>query len=278
MDERMISGVFRVLSPVLLACFGLALVPNAMSQTLQLSFEVATIKPTDISKANTGLYSGVVVEPDGRLFAKRETVTDLVKWAYHLQSNLQVIADQKWVHREVFDIEAKPSDDLIAELKNLTPSEREEKLRSCLKDLLATRFKLKVHQDTKVLATYALEKETSSKELSLLEATNGRTLPPQITHPGIMWTPGKAVARQATAGDLIGALMMQPECEGRFVIDKTGLTGKYDFALNWSPDSRDPDQPSLFTALKEQLGLQLRPSKDSVNVIVVDVAEQPSAN
>jgi bla regulator protein BlaR1 len=267
----------RIVSPILLGCLGLALVPNAKGQTSQFVFDVATIKQTDLNQGPNGLYSGVI-ESNGRLFAKRETVVDLLKWAYNLKSDLQVIGGQKWTNREHFDIEAKPSDELIAALKKLTAAEREEKLRLCLRDLLATRLKLKIHQDTRLLATYVLEKEGSSKEASLLVTSNGRKLPPEITYPGIMWSPGKAVAKQATIQQLLELLMMQQECEGRFVIDKSGLTGTYDFTLIWSPNGQDSDQPSLFTAVKEQLGLQIKPSKDAVNVIVIDNVEEPSAN
>jgi uncharacterized protein (TIGR03435 family) len=78
---------------------------------------------------------------------------------------------------------------------------------------------------------------------------------------------------------------MQPEIGGRLVVDKTGLTGKYDFTLRWTPDmGQGADQPgadagpSLFTALQEELGLRLQPTKAPVDMLVIDHVELPSAN
>ena len=81
---------------------------------------------------------------------------------------------------------------------------------------------------------------------------------------------------------LVTVLSMQPEVGGRLVVDKTGLTGKYDFTLRWTPDtiqSADSDAgPSLFTALQEELGLRLESTKAPVDVLVIDQVELPTAN
>ena len=81
------------------------------------------------------------------------------------------------------------------------------------------------------------------------------------------------------------ALSMQPEIGGRLVVDKTGLTGKYDFTLKWTPDmgqGADPPStdagPTLFTALQDELGLKLQPTKAPVDVIVIDHVEMPTPN
>jgi uncharacterized protein (TIGR03435 family) len=76
----------------------------------------------------------------------------------------------------------------------------------------------------------------------------------------------------------------QPELDGRPVIDKTGLTGLYSFTLNWSPQrlnaasSPDPTGPSLFSALREQLGLRLEPAKAPVPIVVIDAVSPPTPN
>jgi uncharacterized protein (TIGR03435 family) len=88
----------------------------------------------------------------------------------------------------------------------------------------------------------------------------------------------------ALAWQLAKLLSLQPEIGGRTVLDKTGLTGKYDFTLKWMPESpvngpsTQGDLPSLFTALQEQLGLVLRNAKASVDVITIDSASPPSDN
>jgi uncharacterized protein (TIGR03435 family) len=90
---------------------------------------------------------------------------------------------------------------------------------------------------------------------------------------------------------LVKVLSGQPEMDGHIVIDKTGLTRKYDFTLKWEPDSmtdgpsskaetnsQSESLPSFFTALQEQLGLKLVSSKEPVDVVVVDSADRPSEN
>jgi uncharacterized protein (TIGR03435 family) len=93
--------------------------------------------------------------------------------------------------------------------------------------------------------------------------------------------------------NLARSLGGQPEMDGRPIVDKTGLTGQYDFTLRWTPfdaatgggpspvaavTDPGPQWPSLFTALKEQLGLKLTPAKAQIEVIVIDSAEKPSEN
>jgi uncharacterized protein (TIGR03435 family) len=87
---------------------------------------------------------------------------------------------------------------------------------------------------------------------------------------------------------LVGTLSRQPEMDGRIVVDKTGLTGRYDYSLHWAPQRLTasngtaaadvPDGPSLFTALREQLGLKLESQKADVEIVVVDHVEAPSPN
>ena len=96
---------------------------------------------------------------------------------------------------------------------------------------------------------------------------------------------GLLEGNDADAATLVTALSMQPEIGGRLVIDKTGLTGKYDFTLKWTPDmglGADPPSadagPTLFTALQEELGLRLQPTKAPVDVIVIDHVELPTEN
>jgi uncharacterized protein (TIGR03435 family) len=82
-------------------------------------------------------------------------------------------------------------------------------------------------------------------------------------------------------GEPIGSFAMAlSHAAGRMVVDKTGLTGKYDIALTWMPDEQQADVPgpSIFTALKEQLGLKLVPGKEAVDTLIVDHLEAPSEN
>ena len=88
--------------------------------------------------------------------------------------------------------------------------------------------------------------------------------------PGSGRVTGHAVEMGPLARDLY-------DWTGRPVVDRTGLTGRFDFTLNWAPEgSTDTDAPSIFTAVQEQLGLKLEPSRGPVDVLVVDSAERPT--
>ena len=103
---------------------------------------------------------------------------------------------------------------------------------------------------------------------------------------------GDLTGSGAPTGMLADVLSRQPELSNRLVQDKTGLAGDYDWTLKWTPapmnspsspdgaapPAEDPSTPSLFTALQEQLGLKLEPQKDTVEIVVIDHVEQPSAN
>ena len=167
--------------------------------------------------------------------------------------------------------------------------------------LLADRFKLKVHQETKELAIYALIVAKNGPKLH--EAKPGDTYPNGLKGPdarsgaGMMFGGREGLTAQGVPiANLVRHLSLQL---GRTVIDKTGLAGKYDFTLKWTPDEirssmfkgpesgppgpastafSDSSGPSLFTALEEQLGLKLESQKGPVEIVVIDHVERPSEN
>jgi uncharacterized protein (TIGR03435 family) len=114
----------------------------------------------------------------------------------------------------------------------------------------------------------------------------------------MMMSPGRLTANDAPISFLAEALGRQPELGGRLVVDKTGLTAKYDFTLQFAPERQmlmpgtndqppmganappppDPNAPSIFTAIQEQLGLKLEPTKGPVQTLVIENIEPPSEN
>ena len=155
--------------------------------------------------------------------------------------------------------------------------------------MLADRFKLKAHRETKDLPMYALVVAKGGFKLKDADPNNtypnGIKGPDGVSHAGMMMMrrdmlTAQAVPISSLAGNLAGQLH-------RIVLDRTGLTGKYDITLRWSPDEMSNEQqdaattisaPSIFTALDEQLGLKLESTRGPVDAIVVDHIEMPSEN
>jgi uncharacterized protein (TIGR03435 family) len=156
-----------------------------------------------------------------------------------------------------------------------------------LQSLLDERFKLKIHRETRELPVYSLV-PAKNKGLGLTESALGdcaaasapeaspvSTIACGTVNPG----PGRINGHRGRISQLCDRLSTML---GRTVVDKTGLTGFYDIALTWTPDSTvasdELSGPSLFTAIQEQLGLKLEAGKGPVQVIVVDSAEKLSSN
>ena len=161
--------------------------------------------------------------------------------------------------------------------------------------LLADRFKLKVHPETREQPVYALVIAKNGPKLT--EAKSGDTYPNGIkdafdghTGPGVVNSSKHRIAGQAIPISTL--VMILTQTVDRTVMDKTALTGKYDLKLDWTPETAastspgtdsavpppDDSGPSIFTAIQDQLGLKLEPAKAQVEVLVIDHVEQPSPN
>ena len=161
-----------------------------------------------------------------------------------------------WVGSEEYDIVAKPQ----GETSN-------EKILAMARDLLAERFNLTLHHESREMPV-----------LALAVAKGGPRLQPSVGAggPEIRGGRGRLVARQVTMGLL--AAQLAGRVLGRVVLDRTGIAGKFDVNLEWTPDENPDLGPSIFTALQEQLGLKLEPQKGVVDILVIDHVERPSAN
>jgi uncharacterized protein (TIGR03435 family) len=235
------------------------------------TFEVATIKPVD-HDPKAGRY--ITMQGANRFVVKDYTLKLLIAAAYDLNSR-EISGGPGWVESDYYDIVA------------VTPGEvrptRDEQMKM-LRGLLAERFKLTFHREQKEFSIYELEVAKSGPKLKPSAAAADD--PAQListVYPQRMVLPG----RNATLGEL--ASLMQRAMLDRPVVDKTGLSGRYDFDLEWAPDetqfggevpaaSADAPNPPLFAAIQQQLGLKLESTRGPVETLVVDKAERPSAN
>ena len=238
------------------------------------SFEVASIKP---SKA----WHPPIISPVS--YSVSATALTLIYDAYGPLLPGQVSGWPGWSTSEMFNVEAKVDEKSAAALQKLPPKEQARRRQLMLQSLLADRFNLRVHHETKVLPVYELvvAKGGSKMKESQAAGTNTNSI-------------GRLKAKGMPMTDLALLLTM---FVNRFVIDKTGLPGKYDFDLHstpegmsdmseenrqfWPEKNSGPEKisgPSIFTALREQLGLKLKSAKDPVDLLVIDHIEPPTPN
>jgi len=232
------------------------------------SFEVATIKPTKPGTQGKGL----VIR--GHQFSTVNfSLNDLISFAYGVHIR-QVTGGPSWLESDFYDISAEPD-------VEGTPNRKQ--LEGMVQKLLVDRFKLTFHHDKKELTVF-----------TLVVAKNGSKLTPSAGDPkglpGLFFRGlGNMVVNNANMSDFTG--LMQAAVLDRPVVDQTELKGRFDFTFKWTPDesqfggrggSAKSDAadapPDLFTAIQEQLGLQLKSAKIPVDVLVIDRVEKPTEN
>ena len=266
------------------------------------AFEVASIRP------NTSGDGRVMMQNQpGRYIATNVSLRLLIRNAYQLQDS-QITGGPGWASSDRFDINAKVPDEFRG-MAPPAPGSGPSPLGLMIRALLAERFKLVVHNETKDAPIYALVLARSDGKLgpalkksetdcaATFGAGPGRGRgpmpppgPPHEPMPcGIRIGPGNMAVGGSPLSQVANSLGM---FAGRIVLDRTGLTGNYDFSLAWTPDQMaqrppgapdplingvavDPNGPSLFTAVQEQLGLKLDSQRGSVDVLVIDRAEKP---
>jgi uncharacterized protein (TIGR03435 family) len=235
------------------------------------AFEVATIRPVDPA-AQSGRF--IKMEGDHRFIAYHFTLNLLIAAAYDLNPRT-VSGGPKWVDSDHFDI------------LGITPGDarptREQQM-AMLRTLLTDRFGLTFHREPKVLSIYEMQVAPGGPKLKPTAAAPGAPINVVNTvYPSKVVLP----ARNATIQDVVA--MMQRAMLDRPVVDKTGITGRYDFDLEWAPDETqfggalvpapsDSPSPPLFTALQEQLGLKLVATRGSVDALIIDHAAQPTVD
>jgi uncharacterized protein (TIGR03435 family) len=247
--------------------------PRLMPADAKPTFEVATIKPSRPDAPGSSILVG---RGGSNLFTTTNTtVADLIVFAYGLHAK-QVTGGPAWMESEKYDLSGKPD---LPGMPNV------EQLKTMVQKLLADRFQLTFHRDKKELSVYALTVAKGGPKLNKSESAG--------TLPGFGGRgPGNVMVRNSGMGEFAGFL--QSRIVEKPVVDQTGLTGRYDFTLKWTPDPAqlaamgpnapppppaDADAPpDLFGAFQQQLGLKLEPTKAPVEVFVIDKVQKPSEN
>jgi uncharacterized protein (TIGR03435 family) len=261
------------------------------------TFEVATIKPSSRDLGRS--FHTHIWRNDNSYRTENTTLRDLIRDAFDANSPAQLTGGPDSLLDSRWDLNAKIGDEEYAKLEKLSRDDRNRAMHLMVQPLLANRFALKVQVATRELPVFNLviEKGGSKLQPAAPETTTASAADPQGSPPGAPAKPhghgvstninhdqGTMTATDATPADLTVILGRQPELDGRTVIDKTGLTSRYDWTLQWQPQrlsgapAPDAAGPSLFTALREQLGLGLEPSRGSVEVVVVDAVSGPTPN
>jgi uncharacterized protein (TIGR03435 family) len=233
------------------------------------TFEVATVKPS-----NPDLQGKGFTVRGREVLTINTTVRDLIAFAYSVHPR-QIVRGPGWLETEKFDVTGQPD---IEGVPN------QQQMRTLVQKLLADRFKVTFHREKQELPIYALV--VGPKGPTLTKSSGDPNGLPSLVFRGL----GSLPAINASMTDF--ATVMQAAILDRPVVDRTGLAGRFDFTLTWTPDETqfasmgvkvppppaDATAPSLFTAIQEQLGLKFEPSRGPVDVIVIDSVEHPSPN
>ena len=242
-----------------------------MARNANPGFEVATIKPSKPDETNRDYdIEGRNVSTTGT------TLDDLIGYAYDVHRT-QIISAPGWAESNRYDVAGVP---------NVPGEPNDAQMKSMMRKLLADRFQLRFHTQRKELRVYVLAvAKGGPKHLTKSAAPEDEDfgIPIESAEGGLKIVVFNGTMTNFAVFGLQGGVMDRP------VLDKTGLTGRYDFSMTWLPDLsqfggktqmpafKNP-QPDIFTAIREQLGLTLTPRKTETDVMVVDHVERPSQN
>lgn len=227
-----------------------------------LRFEVASIRQHRFAGDEP---SDRRVLPGGRFVGTNTNVRTLLRIAFGIDEN-QMSGAPGWVDSETFDINAVTEDH--AEIKTT------QQFQQVILSLLVDRFGFKFHREQKEGPVYWMELDKPGKLGPALKPSAPDSRAGMSTNSNGARTVMKV--SNASMVDVAAALRRQA---GRPVEDHTGLSGKFDFTIEYAPqETADSADPSLFTVLKEQLGLKLRPAKGPIEMLVIDQISEPSAN
>jgi uncharacterized protein (TIGR03435 family) len=262
----------------------------------EYTYDVAFVKPSKPGNRDS-MSMSMTPTPDG-FAATNVTLQMLITLAYGVDDD-QITHAPNWLDADRFDVGAKMDGSVMDQLQKLTKDENKLARQHMLQALLADRFKLTIHRETKALPAYSLVIAKNGPKLK--EAKSGDTYPNGFVTPAGRGGAGQLMLSASATGykfvaqgipfpTLVNWLSTQLR---RPVSDKTGLTGNYDVTLTYSldygqfrtpsdgtslPPAPDATSPSLLTAVHEQLGLKLESGKGGGETIVIDHVEKPSGN
>ena len=293
---RAVSNVLAITALVVLrAVATLAQTTPAVDDAKLPRFEVASVKRHQTRDSRVS----VVEQPNGAISMTNVPVRQLIVLAYQVQK-YQIIGGSSWLETDRFDVNAKANRNLPD-----APGSGPSPLQLMLRDLLADRFKMKSHRETREMPVYDLvtsridgllgsQLRPSTADCSQPADPRGPVAPSGQGDPldGLRCGLSARVGRIGGKGLPLAQLAtVLSDSIGRTVIDRSGLPGRYDFLLDYTPDPiagasstkpatvngapTDESHPSIFVALQEQLGLRLAPARGAVDVVVIDHIESP---
>ena len=240
-------------------------------------FDVISLRQNRSGDAILSLTGGV----RGRYSATNVPAGVLLRAAHRVQPT-QIVGLPEWATRDRWDVVATIPEG---------PATGERQM-ALLRNMLQDRFSLAFHVETRELPVYALVTAAGGPKPGLRpvtfncdDITAGRSAPPPgVQRCGLMVKPSMAMV--STGQPVAGIRGVLAQFVDRLIVDRTGLKDTYEFELRWTPDATtvglpaptDPNAPSLFTALEEQLGLRLEPARAQVEVMVIDRFERPAEN
>lgn len=234
-----------------------ALCAAAAAPLLSQQFEVASIKPTPPGRRRGG---GGSRYGHGSVTMNNVTLKRAIMGAWNVGPH-QIAGGPEWLDTDAFEISARAG----------TPVEDAPTINAMLRNLLAERFKLETHLETRVLPAFVLEVTKGGPKMEL------STDPAASTSTGR----GSIEGRRITMDQFAEVLARQMDLP---VVNRTALDGAYNLDLEWTPvrlnvtAEAPPDGPSVFTAIQEQLGLRLLTQKTPIGMLVIDHAERPEDN
>jgi uncharacterized protein (TIGR03435 family) len=263
-------------------------------------YEIVSVKPSN--PENSGKPgTGTLNAPDGYV-AKNMPLFIIIDQAFGILHDEQLVGASKWISTEEFDVDAKMDPAVADAFQKLTQDERKVARQQMLQALLADRFKLQVHREPTELSVYNLVIAKGGLKMKQADPTD--TYPDGLKRPdgsparGVtnLRADANGISMTAQAVSMLSIVQHISREVRRIVVDKTGLTGNFDFKMQYMPDTfhapptgdasgsassmmaADPGGTSIFTSVQEQLGLKLESVKAPIEVIVIDHVERPSGN
>jgi uncharacterized protein (TIGR03435 family) len=248
---------------------------RAQADQKAAAFEVASVKP---SASHDTLMR--IIWPRGRFSAVNVTTRQFVEAAYKVEP-FRVQGGPGWMSADRFNVDARiPADAVIVQARGLP-----EAIGLMMQQVLANRFMFAAHWEQQQRTVYALAlvrpgglpgpglRRSYADCAALMAAARQGTPLPDLSLCRVQLAPGKLVAGAYLMTQLADTLASSLQ---QVVVDRTGLDGVYDIDLTWAADQTTESGPSLFTAVQEQLGLKLQPTKALVDVLVIDHVEKPT--
>jgi uncharacterized protein (TIGR03435 family) len=232
----------------------------AGAQTAPVSFDVATVR----QHVGVSDSSRTSLRPGGRIEAENVSLLRMIVAAYEVTEQ-QVVDAPAWVEQLRWDLQAKA--------EGLPEKAQPEQVLPLLQGLLAERFGLRVRREKRPMPVYRLTVDKAGAKLPRAATEGTDSASTRNTEKGM-----KMEAQRMGMARFAQTLSRR---SGRTVVDQTGLPGRYDFTLEWTPETAavvENAGPSLFTAVREQLGLRLEAGREPVEVLVVEAVERPAEN